>query len=94
MAFEVSCVLEGEEYPFDKHACKFQIKSCKSEHHLEDILYSTLDYHDKHSITCSSQLRSPEQTGVQDIKSLQHLVIWDNLTEKDKTVRLSTGYID
>ena len=29
MAFEVSCILEGEDYPFDGHSCLFQIKSCK-----------------------------------------------------------------
>ena len=95
MAFEVSCILEGEDYPFDGHSCLFQIKSCELDQNVEDIsiieILPLLDYHDKHSITCTSHLRTPQQSGVKEIKTLQHFVSWDSLAEEDKVISITSG---
>ena len=95
MAFEVGCILEAEDYPFDGHSCLFQIKSCKSSPRVkvpsEMTCYHLPDYHDHHSITCTSHLRTPQQSGVKDIKALQHFVSWDSLADQDKVISISSG---
>ena len=92
VTFEVSCILEGEEYPFDKHSCSFRIKSCKFQCNWTPVQIDPIpDYHDKHSITCSSELRTPLQTGIENVKSLQHLVDWDKLKEEERTLSMSSG---
>ena len=53
--------------------------------------YPIPDYHDKHSITCTSHLRTPLQTGIENVKSLQHFVDWDELKEEERSLSMSSG---
>lgn len=76
VTIEISCQMDFSEYPFDKHVCTFQVGSY---------------FYNKNSMTCSSEYFDPSAESDFLERNLQHHVKFQNLSEKKKVVRLTSG---
>lgn len=76
VTIEISCQMDFNQYPFDKHRCTFQVGSY---------------FYNQNSMTCTSQLFDPSVESDFVERNLQHHIAWRNLSSEKGVVRLTSG---